>query len=166
MSALVVVGRFGAPHGVKGWLSVLSYTEPLDNIVSYRPWLVEQQGQWHEVEVVRTRPHGQRILVELKGVADRNAAQRLVGCQIGVPDTALPPAGEGEYYWKDLVGMEVVNEQGETIGRVAELFATAANDVIVVRDGAAEVLIPFVRKVVRHVDVQRRQIRVDWSLDG
>ena len=83
-----------------------------------------------------------------------------------MPDTALPPAGEGEYYWKDLVGMEVVNAQGETIGRVAELFATAANDVIVVRDGAAEVLIPFVRKVVTHVDVQRRQIRVDWSLDG
>jgi 16S rRNA processing protein RimM len=163
---VVVVGRFGAPHGVKGWLSVLSYTEPLDNIVSYRPWLVEQQGQWREVEVVKTRPHGQRILVELKGVADRNAAERLVGCQIGVPDDALPPAGEGEYYWKDLVGMQVVNVDGETIGRVAELFATAANDVIVVRDGNDEVLIPFVRDVVRHVDVQARQIRVDWSLDG
>ena len=97
MSALVVVGRFGAPHGVKGWLSVLSYTEPLDNIVSYRPWLVEQQGQWHEVEVVRTRPHGQRILVELKGVADRNAAQRLVGCQIGVPDAGFLRPAQGTF---------------------------------------------------------------------
>lgn len=166
MSAVVVVGRFGAPHGVKGWLSVLSYTEPLENIVSYRPWLVEHQGQWREVEVVRTRPHGRRILVELKGVADRNAAQRLVGCQIGVPDAALPPVGEGEYYWKDLVGMAVVNEQGETIGHVVELFATPANDVIVVRDGAAEVLIPFVHDVVTDVDVQGRQIRVDWPIDG
>jgi 16S rRNA processing protein RimM len=166
VSTIVVVGRFGAPHGVKGWLSVLSYTEPLDNIVLYRPWLIEQQGRWRELEVVRTQPHGRRILVELKGVADRTAAERLVGCQIGVPDDALPPVGEGEYYWKDLVGMEVVNGQGETIGHVAELFATLANDVIVVRGGAAEVLIPFVRDVVMHVDVQGRRIRVDWSVDG
>jgi 16S rRNA processing protein RimM len=166
VSAVVVVGRFGAPHGVKGWLSVVSYTQPLDNIVSYRPWLVEQHGQWREVRVIRVRPHGHRFLAEIDGVADRDAAQRLVGCQIGVPESALPAVAEGEYYWKDLIGLDVVNEQGIRIGRVAELFETPANDVIVVRDAGNEMLIPFVQSVVKRVDIAGRQICVDWQHDG
>jgi len=163
---VVVVGRFGAPHGVKGWLSVSSYTQPLDNILAYRPWLVEQQGRWRELRIVGTRPNGRRFLVAVDGVVDRNAAQQLVGCQIGVPEAALPAVGEGEYYWKDLIGLDVVNEQGLHIGRVQELFETPANDVIVVRDGASEVLIPFVASVVKRVDIAAGKMLVDWQHDG
>jgi 16S rRNA processing protein RimM len=166
VSAVVIVGRFGAPHGVKGWLSVTSYTQPLDNIVSYRPWLIEERGQWREVRVVSSRPHGHRFLVEVDGVIDRNAAQQLVGRQIGVPEAALPAVADGEYYWKDLIGLDVVNEQGLRIGRVADLFETAANDVIVVREGEQEVLIPFVASVVKQVDIASGQMLVDWQHDG
>jgi 16S rRNA processing protein RimM len=166
VSEVVVVGRFGAPHGVKGWLSVTSYTEPPDNIVSYRPWLVERDGRWCEMRVLRTQAHGQRFLVQIDGVVDRDAAQRLVGCEIAVPEAALPAVGEGEYYWKDLIGLDVVNEQGTRIGCVAELFDTPANDVIVVRDDGNEVLIPFVASVVKRVDIAGGQILVDWQHDG
>jgi 16S rRNA processing protein RimM len=166
VSAVVVVGRFGAPYGVKGWLSVLSYTEPLDNIITYRPWLIERHGEWCELRVVRARPHGRKFLAEIDGVTDRDAAQKLVGHVIGVPEAALPATDEGEYYWKDLIGLDVVNEQGVRIGAVAELFETPANDMIVVRDDAMEVLIPFVARVVKRVDVTRRQILVDWQHDG
>ena len=166
MSAVVVVGRFGSPHGVKGWLSVSSYTQPLDNILGYRPWLVEQRGQWREVQLLGTRRNGRRFLVEIDGVADRDAAQLLVGCQIGVPETALPAVAEDEYYWKDLIGLDVVNEQGLRLGRVQELFETPANDVIVVRDGGSEVLIPFVASVVKCVDIASGRLLVDWQHDG
>ena len=163
MAAMVVVGRFGAPYGVKGWLNVTSYTDPLDNLVSYRPWFVDRRGHWSELTVAQTRPHRGGFVAQIVGVEDRNAAQTFVGQAIGVPDSALPEVGENEFYWKDLVGLNVVDQSGAVLGQVSELMETGANDVIVVRTEGGEILIPFVRHVVMNVDLPGKRITVDWQ---
>jgi 16S rRNA processing protein RimM len=164
--AVLVVGRFGAPYGIKGWLNVTSYTDPLENIVEYRPWFVERGSNWSEVTVVRTKPHRNGFVAQIEGVDDRNAAQELVGRSIGVPESALPAVGEDEFYWKDLIGLDVADPAGTVLGQVSGLMETGANDVVVVRTARGEVLIPFVRHVVLDVDLQRRRIVVDWQSGG
>jgi 16S rRNA processing protein RimM len=160
---MVVVGRFGAPYGVKGWLNVISYTDPLENLVGYRPWFVDRRGNWTELAIAQTRPHRNGFVVQIVGVEERNAAQAFTGQAIGVPDGALPEVGEDEFYWKDLIGLDVVDQSGAVLGQVSDLMATGANDVIVVRTGAGEILIPFVRQVVTDVDLQAKRILVDWQ---
>ena len=163
--AVIIVGRFGAPHGIKGWLNVASYTDPRENLVGYRPWLVERSGSWSEVKIVLTKPHRSGFVAQIAGIDDRNAAQEFTGRSIGVPDTALPEAGEDEFYWKDLIGLTVEDQSGTIVGHVSELIETGANDVIVVRaPKGADVLIPFVRHVVVQVDLQARRIVVDWQI--
>jgi len=162
--AMVVVGRFGAPYGVKGWLNVTSYTDPLDNLVSYRPWFVDRRGSWSELTVAQTRPHRDGFVAQIVGVEDRNAAQAFAGQAIGVPDSALPEVGEDEFYWKDLIGLNVVDRSGVVLGQVSELMETGANDVIVVRTEGGELLIPFVRHVVMSVNLPAQKITVDWQI--
>ena len=164
---MVIVGRFGAPHGIKGWLNVSSYTDPLENLVGYRPWLIERSGTWSEVKVVVTKPHRSGFVAQIVGVDDRNAAQDFTGRAIGVPDSVLPEAGEDEFYWKDLIGLVVEDQLGTVFGQVSELMETGANDVIVVRaPQGGDVLIPFVRHVVMEVDLQSGRIVVDWQVQA
>ena len=109
------------------------------------------------------------LAAKLAGCEDRDAAALFRGRDVAIPREAFPAAGENEFYWADLIGLEVVNEQDEKLGRVTEVFETGASDVLVVqgRDGEAEKerLIPFLESVVRKVDLPGRVIRVDWGLD-
>ena len=150
---------------MRGWVRVFSYTEPRDNIVNYQPWYLKRQGQWQQRELAEGRRHGKGVVAHLQGCDDRNAAALLIGADIGVRRGQLPPVAAGEYYWSDLQGLEVVTLQGECLGTVDHLFETGANDVLVVK-GEREHLIPFVPgHVVQDVDLDRRQIRVDWDKD-
>ena len=173
----VTLGRVTAASGLRGWVKVHSDTEPRENIVGYAAWLLRPDGArpavgWREVRVLDGRPQGKTIVARLEGIEDRDAAEALVGSTVAVPRAALPPAAEGEFYWADLVGMDVVTADGAALGPVDRLFETGANDVLVVsdaRDGAkpgAEVLVPWVRPdVIVEVDAAARRIAIDWDPD-
>ena len=159
------MGRIVAPYGVRGWLRVQPLTEALDGLLAYRSWWLGRQDQdWREHGLLEGKIHGAGLVVRLEGLDDRDQALRLAGSSVAVPRAALPPATDGEYYWCDLVGMTVVNLQGEVLGQVAEIFATGANDVLVVR-GERERLIPFVAPVVERVELQHSRVLVDWHTD-
>ena len=96
---------------------------------------------------------------------DRTAAEKLKGLLIAVPRSSLPVHEEGEYYWADLIGLAVINEAGESLGTVAEMLDTGANDVLIVRGNGPDVLIPFLKSVIKHVDMAARTIQVAWSAD-
>jgi 16S rRNA processing protein RimM len=104
------------------------------------------------------------LVAKLAGCDDRDAAAAYRGKQVAIPRDAFPQAGANEFYWTDLVGLHVVNEQGEDLGEVREVLETGANDVLVVQ-GERERLVPFTELVVREVDVAGRVIRVEWSSD-
>ncbi len=106
------------------------------------------------------------LVAQFEDVTNRTAAEAIDGLLVGVPKAELPPAGKDEYYWADLIGLEVRNSRDESLGRVVGLIETAANDVLRVADGSEkERLLPFVAAIVRDVDIANRRILVDWEAD-
>jgi len=161
----LLLGRIVGLFGVDGWVKVESYAEPRSRLFRYHPWLLKRaDGPETELNGVRGREHGKGLVAKLPDVDDRDAAAALVGTEIWIPRSALPKPKRGEYYWADLEGLEAVTVDGVGLGRVSHLFATGANDVLVVRDGERERLIPFVlEQFVKDVDLEARRIVVDWD---
>lgn len=159
----VVVGRVSGLHGVRGWVKVYSYTDPREGIAAHRRWTVAQRGQAREFDVEQAQRHGSRMIAKLRGIDDRDAAAALVGAEIAIDRSALPETAPGEFYWADLIGLEVETEEGEPLGRVERVFETGANDVLVVT-GERERLIPWLYgRVVTEVDLRAKRIRVRWD---
>lgn len=161
-SKRVRIGRVSGLFGVKGWVKIHSYTEPRENVVGFREWILEHDGTEHRMEVEAGRPAGKHVIAKLRGIEDRDEARRLIGAEISVERSALPPCEPGEYYWVDLEGLEVRNLRGEVLGEVDHMMATGANDVLVVT-GGGDRLIPWVPGVVHEVDIDGGFIVVDWD---
>jgi 16S rRNA processing protein RimM len=159
----VLLGKVGAVHGVRGWVKLWSYTDPPRNLLDYDEFELGRGGAWRRVELAEGRPHGEGLVGRFAGIEDRDAAAELVGSELAVSRDELPPLEEGEYYWTDLVGLAVVNRDGFEFGKVAEMMATGANDVMVVT-GDRERLIPFLPgRCVDEVDLAGGRIVVDWD---
>lgn len=169
--SILKAGRILAAFGIKGWVKVHSDTTPRDNLLDYSPWYLWRNGRWQEVEVAEAASHSKGIVVRLKGVEERDGAEALSGIDIGVPAASLPKLPQGEFYWRDLIGLEVVNTEGVLFGVVDHLLETGANDVLVVKPVAGSVdeaqrLIPWVQgQVVQRVDTDAKRITVDWGVD-
>ena len=163
--APIPVGQVHGVFGIRGWIKLRSITRPTDGIFSYRRWCFGQDLPLREYHVSSFRADGENFLVKLRGVNSREEAESLVGLQVSVPPAALPPLTDGHYYWRDLVGLSVLNQDGLALGRVSGLLETGANDVLVV-EGERQRLIPFVpERYVLRVDLTGGQIVVDWHAD-
>src|SRR5690348_9843382 len=114
----IVIGKVGGPFGIKGWVKLLSHTDPRDKIVDYSPWLLKQGNEWREWEVAEGHAHGKGVIARLEGVTDRDQAQALMGAEIALWRDQLGPTKPGEYYWADLLGLEVQLESGRALGKV------------------------------------------------
>ncbi len=159
----VVLGKVGGLYGVRGWVRLWSFTDPIDNLLDYRDLELGRGGCWETVRLAEGRVQGESLVVRFEGCADRDQAALLVGAELAVARERLPPAAEGEYYWADLVGLEVVTTGGVALGRVDHMMATGANDVMVVV-GERERLLPFVPgQYVSEVDLAGGRIVVDWD---
>lgn len=165
-----VVGKLGSTYGIRGWLRLYSSTEQTESIFDYQPWFLNIKGKWQNVELESWRYHSNDLIVKLKGVEDREAAQLLTNTEIGVDLAVFPTLSDGDYYWHDLIGCQVINLDGYTMGTVTELMETGSNDVLVVRAtskdafGKQERLIPFLyEQVVKRVDLTTKTIEVDWD---
>ena len=162
---VLVVGRIASPFGVKGWLRINAFTAVAESLLEYSPWYLKLKGQWQAVEPLAGRHHGKGLVVQLKMCHDRDAAAALTGTDIGIYRSQLPPADTDEYYWSDLMGMQVITKDDQVLGVVDHLLETGANDVIVVK-GEQEHLVPYIKgQVVKSVDLETRIIRVDWDPD-
>ncbi|QQZ28165.1 ribosome maturation factor RimM [Thiothrix subterranea] len=162
---MVTLGKISAAFGIKGWVKVYSHTHQLDGILGYAPWSLKVAGEWQPCKLLNGQIQGKGIVVQLEGVIDRNQAEKLVGCEIGVPRSRLLPLDADEYYWADLIGMEVVTVNGVLLGTVDHLFETGANDVLVVQ-GERERLLPWVLGTfIQAVSLDEKRIVVDWDPD-
>ncbi|SFR74838.1 16S rRNA processing protein RimM [Marinobacter daqiaonensis] len=164
-----VIGQVTSVFGVKGWLKVYSYTDPVEGILNYRNWTLVQDGKRIAAELEDGRRQGQGIVVKLRNVDDRDLARTYGGAEIRVPLAELPELPEGEYYWYQLEGLDVFTVEGECLGYVHHLMETGANDVLVVRANEASIdqrerLIPYLPdQVVRTVEIPTRRMVVDWD---
>ena len=171
-TGLLLVGRVGAAHGIKGWVKVKSFTDPVENILDYLPWTLRGADGEKTVKVTASRMQGKTLVVQLDGETDRTRSEALFcGRDILVPADALPVLEEDDFYWRDLIGLRVRHQDGRDLGKVSSLMETGSNDVLVVRgDGDSidtrERLIPWLPEdVVLNVDTAAGVITVDWDTE-
>ncbi len=157
------MARVAAPFGIKGWLKLQTFTEYADSLAEFKTWYLSSPQGWQAVQVEDFAVNNKAVVVKLKGCEDRTQAERFSKRDIAVPRDWLDKEADGEYYWIDLIGAEVVNEVGEHLGRVETLMETGANDVLVVKSATAETLIPFIEQYLRHVDRDKKIITVSWD---
>lgn len=163
----VLLGKIVGVFGVRGFVKLQSHTEPREALFDYLPWTLRSpRGVETEIDELEGRPQGRGLVALLPGVSTREQAEALVGSEIWVERSALPKPRRGEYYWIDLEGCAVHTVEGVALGIVSHLFNTGANDVMSVKDGAKERLIPFLHDdVVKSVDLDAKAIVVDWDPD-
>jgi 16S rRNA processing protein RimM len=156
------MGRILAPFGIQGWIKLKTFTEDPDGLARHPHWWLRTKSGWRSAALSEFKVRPAAVSAKLEGVDDRSAAELLRGCDVAVTREDLGEAAEGEFYWVDLVGLEVVTLQGEALGRVEELLRTGGSDVLVVR-GGRERLIPFIADYVKSVDREAGRITVEWE---
>jgi 16S rRNA processing protein RimM len=167
----VVAGRITGVYGIKGWVKVCSFTEPSENIFSYRPWWVAEGDGWRCLDVESYHSGGATLVAHISGVDDRDRAHELCRRDVLVERSQFPALESGEHYWRDLIGLAVyIVADGKQVplGSVVALMETGANDVMVIsgEDPSGkqrERLIPFVDQYLKRIDLEKRAIEVDWD---
>ena len=153
------MGRVAGSYGVRGWVKVAPGGGATRGLVEAKEWWIGDRAY-----KVVARVHGATVIAQLSGVHTREEALVLKGSKVSVQREQMGDPGEGHYYHADLVGLEVVNEQGEVLGEVKRLFTNGAQDVMEL-SGKKERLIPWVPAVVKKVDLAERRIVVEWGAD-
>jgi 16S rRNA processing protein RimM len=167
-ASLVVMGRIAVPYGVRGWVKLQPFTQVPGALAGYGEWWVEGggSGQHERYRVVEARVHGSSVVAKLEGIESREQAATLNGATVSIPRDAMPAIEDDEVYVSDLVGLEVVTQGGESLGRVIEVQEFGAHPVMrVAAEGSGDRLIPFVPAHVRVVDLEAGRIEVDWQAD-
>jgi 16S rRNA processing protein RimM len=166
----IVVGKFGATYGIKGWLKVISYTDNAESIFDYSPWLINQKGEWVEYKVESWKRHNKGMVAKIEGLEIREEAHLLTNFEIVINSESLPELSEEEFYWRELFGMQVITTKGYDLGTVSDMLETGSNDVLVVKAnlkdafGQKERLIPFLEEqVIKNVDRDAQRSEVDWD---
>ena len=160
----ILVGKISNPHGIKGWVKVISFTDPIENILSYKQWIISDKETEKTYYLEDSRVQGNKIVIKLENVNDRNDAALLKNLQIKVNRSDLPDLDQNSYYWEDLVDFNVIDIKGNHVGKVDSLFRTGSNDVLVIIDETKErLLVPFImEEVIKYVDLAKELISIDW----
>ena len=172
----IEVGRIADAWGIKGWFKVLSHSADPEALYSSKRWYLQPTERGARtfsgtllLRVRETKEHSGSIVASAHEVDDRTAAEALRGARIFVPRSSFPTAADDEYYWVDLIGLDVVNREGVALGAVRELLSTGPQTVLVLgyeaEGKALERMIPFVSAYVDTVDLKGRRITVDWQAD-
>jgi 16S rRNA processing protein RimM len=172
----IEVGRIADAWGIKGWFKVLPHSASPEALFSSKRWylLPAEKGAktFSGTMLLRVREakeHSGTVVASAHDVDERSAAEALRGARIFIPRSSFPTAGDDEFYWVDLIGLEVVNREGQVLGQVKELISTGPQTVLVIEyseDGKVlERMIPFVSVYVDSVDLPGKRITVDWQAD-
>jgi 16S rRNA processing protein RimM len=160
----LLIGQINGLFGVQGWVKLFSYAHPRKNILSYQPWHIKVDGVWTTLDIVKGREQGKTIVAQLKDVDDREDSRRYIGVELYIEKSQLPQLAQGEYYWDELTGLEVINNQGIVLGTISYMVDTGANNVMVV-NGKKEHWVPYIEPFLISIDMDKRQILVDWDED-
>lgn len=162
----VIVAKIGAPHGVRGDLKLHSFTEDPARILSFESLLLEKKlNQFEPLSGYQIYQMGGGFFIHFENCQDRDLARVYTHKHLAVSREALGDPEEGEFYWRDLEGLTVVNQAGVRLGQVDHLFDTGSNDVLVIKGGEKPHLVPYVAQHVLSVDLDKGEIQVDWDVD-
>jgi len=159
---LVIIGKIISAYGIKGWVKIRPFTETAKSFIQYKKqFLSKNQKDWNCIQIEKMRIQGQDVVADL-GFENRDQAIESKGQILAVDRQQLPQLEENEYYWDDLIGLNVYDLQHNDLGKVIELIETGANDVLVV-SGEKERLIPYIPQVIVKIDLTEKRIDVDWD---
>ena len=154
------MGRVAGAYGVRGWVKAVPQAGVQESLAKAAVWRIGDEDR----RVVQAKRHSATVVAKLEGIESPEQARALKGQEISVERAALPEAGDGYYYLADLLGLDVVNAGGKKLGVVLQWLTNGPQDVMVVQ-GDAERLIPWVPAVVRRVNLEDGVIEVDWEAD-
>jgi 16S rRNA processing protein RimM len=172
----VEVGRIADAWGIKGWFKVLPYSASPEALFSSKRWFLQPAEKGAKtfsgtllLKIKEAKEHSDAVVAWAEDVPDRNMAELLKGARIFVPRSSFPTPETDEYYWVDLIGLNVVNREGQDMGVVHELLHTGPQTVLVLtyqEDGKTkERMIPFVGVYIDKVDLAAKRIDVDWQAE-
>jgi 16S rRNA processing protein RimM len=172
---LIQVGHVSGAYGIRGGIRVTPYSSDADALLSIKTWWLDKPAL-HAVTVRSAKYHSGDVTATLVGLSERDLAEALKGATVQVSRAEFPELPEDEFYWTDLIGMDVVNLEGAALGKVADMMDNGAQSILriaAVSDPAAlsapgavaERLVPFVDQFVKNVDREARLITLDWGLD-
>jgi 16S rRNA processing protein RimM len=168
---LVLVGHIIGAYGIRGWVRIRPYSSDADALLHTRTWWLDKP-ELRDVEKMEAKHHGGDIVAHLMGVEDREVAEGLKGAAVQVSRSQFPSLQDDEFYWVDLIGLDVETMQGERLGTVRDMMDNGAHPILQVAEDAQqreekplEHLIPFVDRFVKTVDRAAKKIVVDWGLD-
>ncbi|AMA64956.1 Ribosome maturation factor RimM [Candidatus Arsenophonus lipoptenae] len=167
----IALGRLGSPYGILGWIRVYLYTEYIENIFKYQPLFVRYSYEWKLIELEKWKYHNKCIILKIKNINNRSSAILMTNFEIIIDSIQLPILNDKEYYWRDLIGCEVITIQGYyNLGYVKDLIDTGVNDVLIIQATIndafhiKERLIPFIDKqVIKTINFTTNIIEVDWD---
>lgn len=158
----LILGRLGSVYGVHGWLKIITFTDPDTNIFNHPKWTLSHARTETIATVLEHKKHGGGFIALLDCCTTREIAKTYTNANIIVSASSLPALSAGEYYWKDLIGLSVFNQDNILLGTVDHLFETGSNDVICVK-GERERYIPYLPDVVRNIDLAQGRISIEWD---
>ena len=160
----IVVGKIGSTYGIKGWLKVTAFTEVAASILDYSPWYLNENHSWKQIKIEDGRQHGKGIIAKLEGYDTPETARLLTGHEIAIKREQLAVLKQHEFYWSDLIGLTVINQDGKDLGKVIYILETGSHDVLVVK-GEKEHGIPYLTDtVVQRIDLDAKVIHVNWEM--
>ena len=166
------MGYVSGAYGIHGWVRIRPYSVDADALLAAKTWWLDKPDL-HGIDPLQVKIHGEDVVAQLMGVSGRDAAEALKGATVQISRSHFPVLSDDEYYWLDLIGLEVENLQGEHLGVVANLMDNGAHPILRVQvpevieqeKSPRELLIPFVDQFVKTVDQTAKKITVDWGLD-
>ncbi len=162
-SNLIVVGRLGAPYGLKGWQRLQSFTDPIDNILDYKAHLLWQvNDEWQPLAIEAIKADEKGYLIKLKAIDSPEVAKKHSNAELAVAREYLAKLKSDEFYCSDLIGLNVIDQNNQDLGTIVDIIATGSNDVlVVVKDGKRQ-LVPYLSSVVEQVDLSKKWVKVNW----
>jgi 16S rRNA processing protein RimM len=158
----LLVGKVTAAYGIKGWVKIHSFTSPKENIVSYLPWTLKLGSNVLQHDVLELREHGKGLVARLDSIDDRGAAEAITGAEIFVARNCLEDLADDEFYWDELIGLEVIDMSDQSLGKIDSIFETGANDVLVI-EGKKRLLVPYIfGDVIKSIDLEAGKVCIDW----
>lgn len=171
---LAQVGFVFGAYGVAGWVRIRPFSEDADALLAVKTWWIDKPSL-HDVDVKQCKLHGGDVVAQLVGVTDRNVAEALKGAAVSIPRSRFPALSDDEFYWAELIGLDVENLQGEHLGTVTDMMSNGPQSILRIQPAATpdanpevaaqERLIPFVDAFIIKVDKAAKKITVDWGLD-
>ncbi|NOX25750.1 MAG: 16S rRNA processing protein RimM [Deltaproteobacteria bacterium] len=157
----ILVGKSIKAQGLKGEVKILPFSGVPDDLLTASDFELRREHEAWNFKAAKSRSQGRYLVVKFVGVDDRDRAETLAGFEVWAPEDVLPELAPDEFYWHEMEGLRVVTVDGRALGRVASLMATGGHDVLVIKDGGYEYLVPAAKEIIVKIDVQNDILVID-----